>query len=86
MPTEICFIGTPPVTTGNEPITFHLCLDFDGKWVNAVLPSKGYKKITLICKNYIIQEEVELDLMFAQYNGTCRRGVLYLGCFNSGVV
>jgi hypothetical protein len=80
--TKVIILGEQPEEKGLKPIEFKKYLDNDlTSYIPSTSPS-DFENIELICKNY---RGENIDLLFV-YNDDRRKGLLYLGHFNDGVV
>jgi hypothetical protein len=80
--TKVIILGEQPEKKGLKPIEFKKYLDTDlTSYIPSTSPS-DFENIELICKNY---RGENIDLLFV-YNDDRRKGLLYLGYFNDGIV
>jgi hypothetical protein len=91
MPTKVIVLGEKPVEAKKKPIEFRKSLNTDLEFticINSFSP-REYKNIELICLGYNTHVPTDrddnVDLIFA-YNDDRRKGILFLGKFNDGVV
>jgi hypothetical protein len=80
--TKVIILGEQPEKKELKPIEFVKYLDDDLiSYIPSTSPS-DFENIELICKNY---RGENIDLFFV-YNDDRRKGLLYLGHFNDGIV